>query len=265
MGLPSYIHIPHEWHQREVDKKEGFGRLAIVDERDTDYPMSDVLPSESERTSRDYQYWWAEGWEGNQGSSPRCVAYACLHMLEDGSYTHFYEKRSHDPAYMDTESSETSLIPAFDLYNSAQKRDRWQGNSYDGTSVRGGMKALQKDYGAISSYHWAQNIDELVEAVLNEGPVVIGSPWYESMYDPEKKDDRYFLDVNQGGRVVGGHAYIINGVNRSKGVARMKNSWGEWAGNGMAYMDMEDLEYLVFDSGWGEAAIATEKKYEGYD
>lgn len=214
------------------------GRLYIPDERDTDFPMSAALPEEaSERT---YRYWWAGGWWGDQGHKPQCVAYSWLHWLEDGPTTHPDRTPGADP-----------LVDPTDVYNRAQKIDQWPGENYDGTSVRAGAKILREE-GLISEFRWANTIEEVVQAILERGPVVFGSWWYSSMFYP---DEEGYIEVS--GSQEGGHAYLLNGVNTRIGVFRIKNSWGRsWGKDGYAYISIEDMERLLNE--FGEACLAVE-------
>lgn len=182
-----------------------------------------------------------------------CVAYAWVHWLEDGPVTHFYEDRDFDPWYEDP--SQDPLFNCEKIYNEAQKKDRWPGESYDGTSVRAGAKVLQ-DRGAIEEYRWGQTVKELKQAVLNLGPVVAGTRWYKDMYWPN-------LDgvVNVGGEKVGGHAYVINGVNVEKRLFRVKNSWSrDWGADGHFYIPFSDMKKLIEEG--GEFCFAQESAVE---
>jgi hypothetical protein len=138
------------------------------------------------------------------------------------------------------------------MYSEAQKVDEWEGEDYDGTSVRAGAKILQQ-MGYISQYLWAWDIETVLSTLLNVGPVVVGTLWYESMFDP---DPLYGL-VKIEGEAVGGHAYVLNGVNLNSGLIRAKNSWSkEWGKNGHFRIKIEDFERLLHED--GEACIATE-------
>ncbi len=212
-----------------------FGRLESVDERDSEYPMSAVTPAAIAGVN--YRYWNDNQWWGNQERNPWCVAYAWLHWAEDGPVTH---KQAPPPL----------ASPKF-VYDRSQQIDEWPGVDYNGTSVRAGAKSLQ-ELGIISGYHWAQNYNDVVVALLTTGPVVVGSRWYAGMSRP---DNSYRLQLS--GSVVGGHAYVLNGVNIDKQLFRMKNSWGRrWGRSGRAYLDFGDLGALL-DQG-GEACLAIE-------
>ena len=142
---------------------------------------------------------------------------------------------------------------AQDVYRAAQKIDEWEGEAYDGTSVRAGMLA-GRDRGWWSGFSWAFTMPELRTA-LETGPVVIGVNWHASMYvAPNAK-------VNVFGSVVGGHCLLLTGYSPNWRKAgphyRLRNSWGRtWGANGSAYIAADDLYRILFAAG-GEAAVPT--------
>lgn len=214
----------------------GLGRIPAVDKRDRGYLMKAVVPV----TVRKWRYWWANGWWGDQDGFPHCVSYAWTHWLEDGPVTH--------PPFKPLAQS---AVDPVELYHEAQKVDEWEGESYDGTSVRAGAKVLRR-MGFVGSYVWAWDVDAVVRALLEIGPVTVGTWWYSGMFSP---DEDGFIKVE--GNKAGGHAYVVNGVNVKRGVVRIKNSWGRsWGRRGHAWMKIEDLDALIRDE--GEACLATE-------
>lgn len=216
--------------------RPGLGRRYAHDPRDRNFPMRPHLPALLAPPPRVYRYWNAEGWWGDQDTTPQCVAYAWTHWLEDGPVG----QRGVAP-----------VVRPGDLYAEAQRVDEWPGENYEGTSVRAGAKALQAR-GYIASYHWAADVVDIVDAVLNAGPVVLGCNWYETMFTP---DEAGFLHL--GGPLAGGHAFVLDGVNTKAGIFRMKNSWGRsWGRQGFAYLAIEDVDRLLGEQ--GEAALAIE-------
>lgn len=214
------------------------GRIIIPDERDKNFLMSSLLPKELPGII--YKYWWPSGWWGDQGHTPQCVAYSWTHWLAAGPIT---QKGRRAGGY-----------PPFDtnyLYQEAQKVDEWPGESYDGTSVRAGAKVL-KTNGFINGYSWAWDLNTTVNALLTVGPVVVGTWWLYNMFFPNSDGK-----ITATGAKMGGHAYLLDGINVEKRIIRIKNSWGrEWGKNGFAYISFEDMESLILDN--GEACLATE-------
>lgn len=218
--------------------KKRLGRIIKPDERDKGFLLKSVIPEIE--TDRTYKYWWPSGWWGDQGDTPQCVAYSWAHWLAAGPITQ-KKSRSGGRAPYDPNS----------LYHEAQKLDYWEGEDYDGTSVRAGAKALV-NHGFVSEYRWTWDIDTMTDAVLKVGPVVVGTWWLSDMIHPDSKGK-----IKASGDKVGGHAYLIDGVNTDKELFRIKNSWGrQWGKNGFAYISFDDMNYLISDD--GEVCMAKE-------
>lgn len=210
-----------------------FGRLLMPDARDAGYRIR-----RSVATARTSRYWNANGWWGNQGATPRCVAFAWVHWLEDAPVTHAGKAPIVDPAT---------------LYREAQRLDEWEGEGYDGTSVRAGAKALQKR-GWVGEYRWAKNWSDIEYALLNLGPLVVGTMWTLGMSEPDGNGR-----IRTEGPEVGGHAYVLNGLNLKSGLLRIKNSWGpEYGRGGHAYVGINEWRDLWADG--GEACLAVENQ-----
>jgi hypothetical protein len=121
------------------------------------------------------------------------------------------------------------------------------GEQYDGTSTLDGAKEL-KDRGEISEYRWAFGLEQVILALGNVGPVVLGIPWYDSMYDAPNGE----LKVS--GSKVGGHCILARGVSVTKGYVILRNSWGpDWGLGGDARISFDDLGRLLADD--GEAVV----------
>lgn len=75
------------------------------------------------------------------------------------------------------------------------------------------------EYGYIHRYEWAFGIDH-VRAALARGPMILGTVWYEKMFEP---DDEGFVSI--GGEIAGGHEWLLLGYVGADYLAL--NSWGK--------------------------------------
>lgn len=215
----------------------GLGRLQATDLRDTAHPMLLSAPAAAEDITNRWKTWWDGTFWPDQGETSQCVEYAWHNFMStrpvnSPNKAPFWEYGS--------------------VYASAQRDyDEWEGEDYDGTSVRAGAKALQA-LGLISGYRWAWDLETVVRHALFEGPVVMGTNWYTSMFYPNTSG---IVEVR--GSVEGGHAYAITGVNTRTGLARCKQTWGRgWGKLGRFWIKFDDLARLIDED--GEACIATE-------
>jgi len=220
--------------------QRAFGRLESPDSRDALFPVSAILAGVPPELTE--KYWWADGWWGDQGATTQCTCYSWMHLIEDG------------PVVQDVISGRIKpMIDPARLYKEAQIRDPWAGENYPGTSVRSVAKIL-KDLNIIKEYRWATNTQDVINTVLTIGPMVVGTKWYAAMGAP---DARGIMSVS--GHDMGGHAYIINGVNLKKNMFRVKNSWGKkWGKDGYAFIDIDAFGKLLNDG--GDACIPFENK-----
>lgn len=147
---------------------------------------------------------------------------------------------------------------AWRVYKSAQRRDPWVGENYEGTAVIAGMKVLQ-EIGVIKEYRWATSLRDIRDTVWSFGPVVLGINWYSGMYGTRPSG---LVEVT--GDLVGGHCITIIGYDSSRRLRgeteahemfKWQNSWGPSYGrNGKGWIKATDLKRLVFDEG-GEACV----------
>ena len=211
--------------------EHGLGRLHAPDERD----MQFMLERPREAVGINHRYWITQGPALDQGSTSQCVAYAWGKWL--------------------TTNPVINKLPNLgQLYTEAQRNDEWPGEepTYKGTSVRAGAKVLQSR-GLIESYRWAFDVETMIAHVLAVGPMVVGTNWTYSMFEPGK--DGF---VRPEGRSAGGHAYLLIGASRARQAFRCINSWGRWAQRGRFWISFEHMANLIADR--GEACAAFEKR-----
>ena len=198
-----------------------------------------VTPTPSKTPVYQFKYWDSDGWWGNQRNLPHCVGYSWAHWVEDGPVGH---------------EGTPPIISPVTIYNEAQKIDEWPGENYAGTSVRAGAKYLQSK-NVIKSYYWGYDLNTLINSVFELGPVVVGTYWYSGMFYPNSNG---LIRVTGG--IVGGHAYLINGVDKEKKHFRIKNSWGQtWGKQGHAFISFNDMSRLISMN--GEVCLAIENNF----
>lgn len=172
----------------------------------------------------------------DQGETSECVAYSAKGMINTS------------PLSALLPSSQRLHIETTPVYKLAQTLDVWPGESYDGTSVLAGCKAL-KQLGLIREYRWCFGLDDVLKTLSSYGPVTIGIAWYNSMF---RTDSAGNLTVDYNSGLAGGHAVEIIGINTSRKTVVITNSWGErWGDRGRCYMSWDDLGTLLED--YGEA------------
>lgn len=228
---------------KSMNELSGLGRRRAPDDRDRRYLLSRPrVPAAV--TSK---YWLSRGAVLDQGGTSQCVIYSADKWLTTHPVV--------NPGF-------TSAEERTRVYREVQRIDEWPGEEpdYDGTSVRAMFKYL-KAKGFCTEYRWAFDLDTVVAHVLMTGPLVLGTSWTVHMFQPHDTNG-YIWDT---GEVVGGHAYLLHGVNRKKrnpdgtvGAGRIINSWGaSWGSQkGKAWLTFDVLERLI--QAEGEACMAVE-------
>ncbi len=228
--------------------KYGLGNIPSFDPRDKKFTLpkpkaGTLFSAPKELRPVRYRY-YATAKALDQGEMPHCVGFGWEQYLLSAPVKN---KMWNTPA---------------ELYHQAQLVDEWEGEDYDGTSVRAGAKVLHQA-GLISVYNWADDARTIADYILTNGPVVMGTNWYWDMFSPDKENF-----IHASGALAGGHCYMLKGVNLDKkcpdgsvGAFRGINSWGtSWADKGMFWISFNDLDRLTKE--WGEAAMATELKFK---
>lgn len=205
------------------------GRLKQWDARSRNFPIRTLLPDKPLRS-----YTWSCGTVLDQGNVGACVGFSWAHELAARPKIHPADNRL-----------------GMTLYHSAQELDEWPGSNYEGSSVLGGAKAVQRA-GYLREYRWAFGIQDALGAIAFRGPVVLGINWYSRMFDVV---DGF---VRVGGSIAGGHAILARGVNVRTESVLLHNSWSpSWGVHGTARISFSDLERLLRED--GECCVPTQR------
>lgn len=213
------------------------------DPRSLDYPIRAALPTAVEDRPKQ---WRPPKFVLDQGREGACVGFGWTHELVGSPRPDPYVGQEKATGY------------ARAIYRRAQKIDQWEGEDYEGTSVLAGAKAVRSE-GLIHTFRWAFSIEDVRDTVIEYGPVVVGVPWYEGMYQTRPSG---LVEVS--GRLVGGHCLVVYGYHPGMRIAgedwharyrvfRWRNSWGPGYGKGgNGLIRYEDLRSLLFR---GEACV----------
>lgn len=205
-----------------------FGRRVEFDEASRRYPIRTLLRP-ALRTSKMWDC-YAQLDQGNVGA---CVGFSWAGEL------------AATPEAVPGVSDSTGTA----LYDRAQLLDQWADTPpEEGSSVLAGAKAVT-EAGWLAEYRWAFGLDDLLDALSQFGPAVLGIPWLDGMMST---DAAGFIHAIGGKR--GGHAILARGVNVEIGAVWLHNSWGpDWGQGGGAWISFDDLRALLADD--GEACI----------
>ncbi len=228
------------------------GRIPSPDLRDKNFLMRRKLAAPGAAALPVSKTWAMSGISLDQKDTSTCVGHAWRNFLRCTPIR--------------TEKGGPS---AFDIYREAVKLDEWASNDSEatlpdfdpglssGTSVRAGAEAVTND-GRLKSYLWAFDLQSVIEWVLTKGPVVLGTNWYSSLFNPDAKG---ICKITPTATIVGGHAYLLRGVNTKTALALCSNSWGDsWGRSGEFYVPLADLERLIHENGESCTAIEAQLK-----
>lgn len=215
------------------------------DERSLDHPVRDRLRAHCPRERRT---WQAGSQRLDQGLEGGSVGFGWTAELQTAPTTFNGQIGGYKAQYFATH-----------IYREAQQVDAWPGESMRGTSVLAAATVLAQQ-GFIASYCWAFTIDDVIDAVVQIGPVVIGIPWFESMHETRPSG---MVEVD--GRVVDGHCVTITGYDPALYLTGEggpiealigRNSFGDSYGDeGDMYFAVADLERLLWGRYGSEACV----------
>jgi len=199
--------------------------------------------------------------QGNEGS---CVGFDVTGLKE------FQEWRQHGKKFDFSERW---------AYEMAKRYDEFPGDNYEGTTIRGAMKALAK-HGICEEKFWpyvpgekgepdeqaAENAYKyrikryrslvipqkdirLVKRGLHEtGPVAAGVAIHASWFEVGK--DGVIHDLGPRARILGYHAILLLGYADGNKLVKIKNSWGPgWGAEGFGFINFEYF-IRILHSAW---------------
>lgn len=98
--------------------------------------------------------------------------------------------------------------------------------------------------GLLAGYTHAFSLAALKSALQN-GPVMIGIVWLNSMFDP---DGAGVIPVDKNSGVAGGHELVVSGWDGRH--FRLDNSWGtSWGQQGSGFLTEADMQWLLSQQG----------------
>ena len=191
----------------------------------------------------------------NQGNEGACVGFAVAKAIE------MVYKRTHQKLNLSERWT----------YEHAKRFDEWPGTNYEGSSVRGGMKAAYKNgicletfwpyrpnrkgraraHAAedaakhkIKRYARVRGIDNIKAAIHTHGVVAAAAMVHEGWF---KIRGNGVIPLNHRYDILGGHAFALVGYG---GVGFwVANSWGtRWGKNGFAVLSYRDAKVHLVDA-----------------
>jgi papain like protease len=231
---------------RRPVEKNGMGRRFSPNQQDLGFIMRErILVTEPARPKR--KTWAITPRSLDQGETSTCVGFAWRNFLRC--------------APIQTVVAGPS---PWEIYRQAVLHDEWPDNDKEGkladnspgmqsgTCIRAGSMVLTK-LNRARLFLWAFELPAVVDWVLLKGPMVIGVNWYDSMFEPDAEG---IIHVKPGSRIAGGHALLIRGVDTTRALATLENSWGDaWGINGSCFIQLADLDRLLAEDGEGATAV----------
>lgn len=150
----------------------------------------------------------------------------------------YYDKVGKTALGLSANNAQAGEKFAVQLYSEATRADPYPGNWPPTDTGSSGLAICQvlKNRGMIKSYQWAQTAHGFLQ-LLQWGPVLMGTPWLEAFFQPDKNG---FIDSNQnwptsgfaGGHEVEAVAVELDTKDLSNSVITFANSWSTGWGDG---------------------------------
>lgn len=180
-------------------------------------PRSKGFPAPAAGTARSVRYTHYGPWL-DQGHTNSCTGNALA------------QARNCSPSHKARQPYKTEA-DAMRWYSRATQIDPFPGAmpDDDGGSDGNSVCKAAKEEGEITGWQHAFGIDHMIQTLQSKenggggGPVIVGTNWYESSFTLTPQG---FLSVD--GNVVGGHEWLVFGVNVPSKFLWAGNSWGDW-------------------------------------
>ena len=189
-------------------------------------------------SGRRERWWYSDGAWINQGSTSAVVGAVWTHWLADCMID---AGRTLDEEF------------ATELFYDSQRQTGVEPDDQAGAQLTAAAQVLN-ERDLIEGCFQCPDLDSLIYALLERGPVLAGLAWREMMFKPVRVDGVPVCRVEPDSPIVGGHAVLLNGISLdlelggAKGFIRFKNSWDRaWGENGLCLISIDDLDQLFAD------------------
>ena len=202
----------------------------------------------------------------NQGQEGACTGFGLAAVVNFLLHNHSGLKKAERASYAKKESGASPRM----LYEMAKRYDEWQGENYEGSSVRGAMKGWSR-HGVCSWKEWpydAKKPDRLtperqfaalrrplgayyrvrhfhlnqMQAALHESGILYASAQVHEGWQQVGKDGIIPYSKN----LIGGHAFAVVGYDH-RGFW-IQNSWGPgWGAKGFCHLGYDDWLQNAYD------------------
>lgn len=115
---------------------------------------------------------------------------------------------------------------ALDIYSKATRLDSfpgWYPDEDTGSSGNAACKAARA-FGYLTGYSWLFSFGS-VQAAIEQTPLMVGTLWTDTMYDADNGLVKVGPIVQS--NIVGGHEYLMTGIDWEEEVFEFRQSWGE--------------------------------------
>lgn len=264
----------------------GTGYVHVLDPKEREYELREYMQDAAEPDSM-VRLWAAGKPVLNQGSRPSCVGHSCAHYLFAGPVRNRIKRQTTKRVKRNGKwrtVTVTEKLPAMDpieIWGRSQEKFMPERDPNEGSNTAFALEVLREE-GFVGGYvnvigaggstrpethvRVDKDFQAMCQAILTEGPVVVGTSWQGAMGSPGEDG---FMRIDRNAYFTSGHAYLLIGISMTTGNPDLDyvivlNSWGPtWGGKGgclpgMARMTLSDLRLLFNWAAKGH--LATEMK-----